>query len=111
MQLPPSDRHALEEQVKAAWVVKRENTGSGFFTDLNLEDRQMDPISSDVASYWVNSRIEDVDDAIGFILWLDEAGYMRMLEGYSQALTNSESLDWTAVPFEITFPVAADKQS
>jgi hypothetical protein len=108
-QLPQSDKRALEEQLKTARVVRRENTGSGFFTHLVLEDRQMDPIKSDVKSYCVSSKIGDIDDAIGFILWLDQGGYMKMFEGYSQALVNSDGLDWTNVPFEITYPTPADR--
>ena len=111
MQLPPSDRYALEEQAKAACVVKRENTGSGFFTYLILEDRDMKPIMSDVKIYSVSSKIGDIHDAIGFILWLSEGGYINMLEGYSQALTNSDGVDWTAVSFEITSPATIHKSS
>ena len=101
-QLPEQDRIALEKQIRGMKVLARENTGAGFFTRFELAESNSGPIKADVKSYCVTAKINDVTDALAFILWLKD-GYVDYLEGYTLALRDTKDLSLTSLEFEVYY--------
>jgi hypothetical protein len=75
------DKSALEAQLSTAVVVRRENTGAGFYTDFEVE-REDAAIRGDGLRHGPAARVDGLEYGMGFILWLKE-GYANCLEGYS----------------------------
>jgi hypothetical protein len=75
---------ALRKQLQSARIKNREMTGSGFFTEFEV-DRTLPPVSKNLDRFW----IDDVDataaglrKGAGFTVFVSE-GYLEMLEGYT----------------------------
>ena len=78
----PVDRAALRRQLSTGKVLRRENTGAGFYTDFSV-DRALSPaIGGERLRAGPAVRVKGLDHGMGFILWLRE-GYAHQLEGYS----------------------------
>lgn len=78
----PIDRAALHTQLSTSKVLRRENTGAGFYTDFTV-DRALSPaIGGERLRAGPAVRVKGLDHGMGFILWLRE-GYAHQLEGYS----------------------------
>ena len=99
-QLPPQDRTALEEQIDGISVRRRENTGAGFFTYFAVMSNAMHQIHVDTRYADVIAKINGLDNALGFILWLRD-GHVDYLEGYTMALDRTAGMDFAALEFEL----------
>jgi hypothetical protein len=99
-QLPAQDRTALEEQIDGILVKRRQSTGAGFFTYFTIMSNAMHQIHVDTRGAYVTAKINGLDNALGFILWLKD-GYVDYLEGYPMALDHTQSMDFAAVEFEL----------
>ncbi len=98
----PEYADAFARQLARARVIARKNTGTGFYTTLD--------VSSGDRIYGVSSPLGDVGAAVGhlehgmgFLLWLKE-GRMHELEGYSYAGETTSDLDFERVHFEVVGP-------
>lgn len=75
---------ALREQLRTCSVRKREMTGCGFFTELEV-DRTLAAAPTNVEKLRIGdaeARITGLEHGAGFVLFVRE-GYLDMLEGYS----------------------------
>ena len=95
----PEERAALEAQLATATVEKRENSGAGFFTNLNV-DPNTPRIDARSPLGHVIAKVAGFRHPLGLMLFLD-GGYAHLLEGYSVGGDNSLGIDWNAVEFEI----------
>lgn len=99
-QLGPQDAAALEMQIQRVAVLRRENTGAGFFTYLSTVKDASPPITADPRGCYVTAKINGVENALGFILWVKD-GYVDVLEGYTMALPGTSGIDFTSIDFEL----------
>lgn len=71
----------LREQIAQAQVVKRQNTGVGFFCDFEIG-----PTAPVVQGNFhigdVHAEIESLERGVGFVLFIRD-GKVKMLEGYT----------------------------
>ena len=96
------DRAPLEAQILTAAILKRENTGAGFYTHFTVERTSSAAVGGQRLRQGPAASINGLDHGMGFILWLKE-GYLDCLEGYSY----EEST--TAIAFEeATFEILHD---
>jgi hypothetical protein len=101
-QLASNDVIALREQIGRVSVVRRQNTGAGFYTYFAIEKAPAIRIESDTKRCHVVAKVNGVEDAFGFLLWL-KGGYVDFLEGYTLAFLDSTSeLDLAMLDFEIS---------
>jgi len=77
----PADRAALEGQLSTAIVLRRENTGAGFYTRFSIERSSDMAIGGKRLRGGPAAKIDGLELGIGFILWLTE-GYADCLEGF-----------------------------
>lgn len=94
----PSDRAALENQLSAAVIGRRQNTGAGFYTDFEVPSVQS-ALSGERMRTGPNAKIDGLEHGMGFILWL-HCGYVTTLEGYSFG-EDTSSIDFEAVGCQI----------
>jgi hypothetical protein len=92
------DRNALEAPLSTAVVVRRENTGAGFYTDFTVE-REDAAIGGERLRNGPEARVDGLEYGMGFILWLKE-GYANCLEGYCNA-GSTVGIAFEGVGFEI----------
>jgi hypothetical protein len=93
---------ALTHQLTQAKVVARKNTGTGFYTTLDVSS--VDPIhslSSPVGD--VSATVDHLQHGMGFLLRL-KAGRMHELEGYSYAGESTPDFDFKQVLFGTVGP-------
>lgn len=76
-----ADRAALEAQLSSATVLKRENTGAGFYAYFAVERTSSAAIGGERLRDGPAVRVNGLEHGMGFILWLNE-GYVDCLEGY-----------------------------
>lgn len=94
-------RAIIEQQLDHAVVLSRENTGGGFFTDLEAGtrteslDRKVAPLGQRV---WMG--IDGLDYGLGMILHLRE-GRASLLEGYAVGAEDTSKIDFAHVRFAI----------
>ncbi len=96
----PALAPALERQFEAAEVGERENSGSGFFTTIEVADEVPAVICPSVLGAETQARISGLEHGFGFVLFI-KAGKLHMLEGFSWAGESTCDLDLTALQFEI----------
>jgi hypothetical protein len=100
-QLQAQDAAALRTQIENVSVLRRENTGAGFFTYLSTRRTETAPqIKTDTRECHVVAKIGDIENALGFILWVRE-GYVHCLEGYTLALESTSKIDLSVLDFEL----------
>ncbi|SFM17158.1 hypothetical protein SAMN03159423_5769 [Bradyrhizobium sp. NFR13] len=99
-QLAREDAAALRAQTTNASVLNRENTGAGFYTYFSVERAAAPSIKSDTRQCYIAAKVNGVEDALGFILWLND-GYVDFLEGYTMNLEGTSDLNFTALDFEL----------
>jgi hypothetical protein len=87
----PVDSAALHTQLSTAKVLRRENTGAGFYTDITVDRTSSPAIGSERLRAGPTVRVKGLDHGMGFILWLRE-GYAHQLEGYSYGESTAEIL-------------------
>lgn len=95
------ERGIVQEQLLHAIVLSRENTGGGFFTEIEIGhsacelDRQSGPLG-----YNVFIGVDGLEFGLGMILHLKE-GRASLLEGYAVAPENTLAIDFAHVRFEL----------
>ncbi len=94
-----ADRSALEAQLSTATVLRRENTGAGFYTDFSIERASHPAIGGERMRSGPAAKVDGLKQGMGFILWLKE-GYVHHLEGYSYGESTTE-IDFEQTEFEI----------
>jgi len=77
----PVDQAALEGQLSTAMILSRENTGAGFYTRFSIKHCPDTAIGGERLRRGPETKIDGLEHAMGFILWLNE-GYADCLEGY-----------------------------
>jgi hypothetical protein len=80
----PEDRAALEAQLSTATLLRRENTGAGFYTRFAVDRASSSAIGGMRLRNGPATKVDGLEQGMGFILWLKE-GYADCLEGYSYA--------------------------
>lgn len=93
-------RTAIEEQVLHASVLSRENTGGGFFTELEFRGEVPAHLHNSHLGQNVWIGVESMSHGLGMILhlWQDRAPF---LEGYAVAAENTSPIDFEQVPFAL----------
>lgn len=79
-----ADRAALEAQLSTATLLRRENTGAGFFTRFAVDHASSAAIGGMRLRDGPTTKVDGLEHGMGFILWLKE-GYADCLEGYAYA--------------------------
>jgi hypothetical protein len=100
-QLVPKDAAALRAQISNVAVLRRQNTGAGFYTYFTIDRDAATRIESNTRRCCVVAKVGGVGNALGFLLWLKD-GYMDFLEGYTLALESTSELDLSVRDFEVS---------
>src|SRR5687768_17687606 len=86
----------LAAQLRVAQFARRENTGSGFFTDITV-DRATPSVSCtsplDGPSVTFDGKVVELE----LLLFLRD-GYVCLLEGYSSTGEDTSSIDFASLP-------------
>lgn len=90
----------LERQLAAATVKERENTGNGFFTNIDVCNDAPTISCQRILGKETHARLAGLDYGLGFILFL-ENGRLDLLEGYSWGGEDISSMDLSTPNFEI----------
>jgi hypothetical protein len=94
-------RAAVQHQLLHTKVVARENTGGGFFSDLEV-DPGVHGLSTKTASLgdkiWIG--VDGLEYGLGAILHFKN-GRANLLEGYAIGPEDTASIDFAQVPFAI----------
>lgn len=95
----PADQAALEAQLATVTVLRRENTGAGFYTYLSVDQNSTAALSGDRLRHGPAVKVDGLKNGMGFILWLKQ-GYTDHLEGFSydESTTN---IAFDTVLFEV----------
>jgi hypothetical protein len=112
MELTPLERAALRAlgnayepefpgllaQLAIAKPSKRENTGGGFFTDIEVDRKAAAPLSgrSPIDNHFTD--IEGMIYPLGLLLF-HEDGFVCLLEGYAVGGDDTSAIDFTSVGF------------
>src|SRR5258708_13232243 len=80
-EMDPGDQAALEGQLSTATILRRENTGVGFYTRFSIKHCADTVIGGERLRRGPVAKIHGLEHGMGFILWLNE-GYSDCLEGY-----------------------------
>ena len=75
------DRAVLEAQLLTATVLRRENTGAGFYTQIYVECGSVAAVGGERRRNGPRAIVDRLEHGMGFILWLKE-GFADCLEGY-----------------------------
>jgi hypothetical protein len=100
----PADRASIEAQLAYGKVVRRENTGAGFYTRFEMQRSSTPPVAGSRSKdlrYGPQAKIEGIKHGMGFILWLSES-YLDCLEGYTYD-DDTTALDLINLRFEIVY--------
>jgi len=95
------NRRVVENQLLHAKVLSRENTGGGFF--VNIESaayaERLAPHTATLGqNVWIG--IEGLEHGLGAILHCKE-GYVTLLEGYAVGAEDTSAIDFSHVPFAL----------
>ena len=91
---------ALERQLDASVVTKRENSGGGFFTTMRVADDALAVDSPSVLGDATHAHIGGLEHGFGFVLFM-KRGRLHMLEGFAYGPESTHDLDLAALHFEI----------
>jgi hypothetical protein len=97
---PSIDRVALETQLATATVIRRENTGAGFYTQMAVQRDSVASVGGERRRIGPAATVEGLERGMGFILWLKE-GFADCLEGYCYS-ESTTGIDFDRVSFELT---------
>lgn len=95
------DRVAIEQHLLHAEVISRENTGGGFFTELEVPssqeglDRKIEPLGENV---WIG--VDGLEYGLGAILHFKD-GRANLLEGYAVGGDDTSATDFANVRFAL----------
>lgn len=90
----------LQRQLERATVTKRENTGGGFFTDIDVPEDTPRVECPNVLGYATHARVEGLEHGLGFALLMKD-GRMRLLDGHAWGPESTASLDLGSLSFEL----------
>jgi hypothetical protein len=93
----PDAREALEAQLATATVVRRENSGAGFFTYLTVDRSTRPLIASETVFGNVAALIKGFKQPMLFLLFTKD-GYVVMLEG-ATIDDSTVGVDLASLPF------------
>jgi hypothetical protein len=96
----PAMSSVLARQLERSTVTKRENTGSGFFTNIAVSEDAPRVECPRVLGYATHARVEGLEHGLGFVLFMED-GKLHLLEGYAWGPENTASLDVNNLSFEI----------
>ncbi|HEX8643967.1 MAG TPA: hypothetical protein VF702_08650 [Allosphingosinicella sp.] len=96
----PALSSELERQLDSARVTKRENSGGGFFTDIEVAEEAPRVECPTVLGYATHARVEGLEHGLGFVLFM-KGGKLQLLEGFAWGPESTASLDLDNLPFEI----------
>lgn len=99
-QLDAEDRQNLLSQISTTTVIKRENSGAGFFTYFSVDRKSEIKIKTDTRNFYASAAVDGLDGDLGFILWSRE-GFLDFLEGYTEGAGNTIGMDLTQLSFRI----------
>jgi hypothetical protein len=99
-QLDLEDRQSLLTQFSAATVIRRENSGVGFFTYFSVDRKSETKIKADTRSLYVSAAVDGLDGDLGFILWTRE-GALDFLEGHTEGSGTTVGMDLIRLNFRI----------
>jgi hypothetical protein len=93
------DRAALQAQLSAATVIRRENTAAGFYTQIAIQHGSLVSVGGERRRHGPTAAVEGLKHGMGFILWLKE-GFLDCLEGfcYDESTTG---INFDRVNFEL----------
>ena len=97
----------LEKQIAIATLIKRENTGSGFFTDLAIDREVVAPVSCTSPLDGPTVRFNGMTEGVDHLLFLKD-GYIYLLEGYAVAGEDTSRIDFDTLsvqPMTLRYPV------
>lgn len=94
------DRAALEDQLSAATVIRRENTGAGFYTQIAVQRGSVVSVGGERLRTGPTAKVEGLEHGMGFVLWLKE-GLADCLEGYCYG-ESTTGIEFERVNFELT---------
>jgi hypothetical protein len=86
--------------LRSCTVTGYENTGSGFFANLELDRDRFKPINLHSPLSEAFLRIDGMEYGIGCLIFLTD-GYPALLEGYSLAGEDTSAIDFGAVGFSV----------
>ena len=95
----PQDRAALESQLASATLLRRENTGAGFYTYFTVAPPPAIAILGKRIRPGPTAKVGGLQYGMGFILWLKE-GCVECLEGYSHD-ESTRGFDFERLEFEL----------
>ena len=96
----PALASALQRQLDRATVTKRENTGGGFFTDIDVPDDAPRVECPNVLGYATHARVAGLEHGLGFALLMKD-GRLRLLDGHAWGPESTASLDLGSLSIEI----------
>ncbi len=96
----PALAGALETQLRSSVVIRRENSGAGFFTTIAVVDHAPLVIAPPVLGDATHARVDGLSQGLGLILHL-KAGRMHELEGFCWGPDSTRDLDLTSSRFAI----------
>ena len=96
---------ALEAQLEAAIVTKRENTGHGFFTTIEVSSEVPRANIPRVLGQRTYAYVGGLIHGLSFVLFMED-DRIHMLEGYSLAGEDTGSL----LLYEVTFAISDHPQ-
>ena len=101
----PEQEAGLLAQIQAARIVRRENSGAGFFTHLSVDRGSSKPVClpDPIGNVWADVDIDGSQDAMTFLVFLED-GYICMLEGATTG-GDTSGTDFNEVRFSM-LPVA-----
>lgn len=83
-----------------AEVTRRENSGGGFFADIDVPDDVPPVDCPNTLGHATHARVEGLEHGLGFVLFMRE-GKLDLLEGHAWGPENTAPLDLTNLSFEI----------
>ncbi len=95
----PDVQSALEEQLRNASVLERENSGAGFFTTIDSHgaERLNTP---HVLGLETCAEVAGLEHGLGFVLFMKD-GRLDLLEGYTFGSEDTSQFDLANLSFKI----------
>lgn len=94
-------RIVIERQLSYCHVLSRENTGGGFFTELDV-DSSLDTLGAERNTLGLNVYIgvDGLEYGLGMILHFKN-GYAYLLEGYSVGGEDTSAIDFAHIGYAL----------
>jgi hypothetical protein len=96
----PKVEAELRRQLERAIVAKRENSGAGFFTSIEVSSDVPAVCTEAVLGYETMAHVCGFQHAVGFVLFMSD-GRLSMLECYTFGPESTTDLDLSRLTFTI----------